>query len=361
MFFMPCPLRWVFRVGESRSPATIARPCDRVATFAPVTDRPLRWGIAATGSIAGAMCEALRTLPDAEIAAVGSRSQETADAFAGRFGIPRAHGRYEHLWADPEVDIVYVASPHSLHHEMTVAALDAGKHVAFAINAAQARGMVEAARRNDRVLMEAMWTWFIPAVVDIRRRVLDGELGELLVVAADFGIPVTDPNGRHRRLDLAGGAMLDIGIYPVTFARFLAGDPVEVKVSGRLGDTGVDATAAGVVTFSSGAFGVFHTTLDAMTGLGASVYGTLGRIDVDAPFWFPSGFTVRITGEEPARVELPHQGLAHEAAHAMQRIRDGHRESDVIPLDVTVSTMELLDDIRDQLGVVYPEERSGNG
>jgi predicted dehydrogenase len=321
----------------------------------------MRWGVAATGSIAASMCEALRTVPDAEIVAVGSRSQDAADTFAERFGIARAHGTYEALWADDEVDIVYIASPHSHHHAMTIAALDAGKHVlcekAFAVNAAQAREMVEAARRNDRFLMEAMWTWFIPAVVDIRQRVLNGEIGDLKVVEANFGIPVDDPDGRHRRIDLAGGAMLDIGIYPVTFARFLAGDPVEAKVSGTLGSTGVDANVGGVVTFERGVLGVFHTSLDMMTSLRASVFGTRGRIDVDAPFWFPSSFTVRVNGEDPVVVELPHRGLAHEAEHAMDRIRAGHRESDVIPLATTVSTMELLDDIRAQLGVVYPEER----
>jgi predicted dehydrogenase len=322
---------------------------------------PLRWGIAATGKIAASMCAALRSLPGAEVVAVGSRSRDGADAFAHRFDIPRAHGSYEALWADDDVDVVYIASPHSHHHAMTIAALDAGKHVlcekAFAVNAAQAREMVDAATRNDRFLMEAMWTWFIPAVVDIRQRVLDGEIGELKVVEANFAIPVTDPDGRHRRIDLAGGAMLDIGIYPVSFARFLAGDPVDAKVSGTLGETGVDATVGGVVRYASGALGVFHASLDMLGSLGASVYGTLGRIDVDAPFWYPTGFTVHLTGEEPVHVHMDNQGLAHEAEHAMERIRGGHRESDVIPLAVTVSTMELLDDIRAQLGVVYPEER----
>jgi predicted dehydrogenase len=322
---------------------------------------PLRWGIAATGSIAAKMCAALQSLPDAEVTAVGSRTMESAQAFADRFGIDRAHGSYEELWADADVDIIYIASPHSHHHAMTVAALDAGKHVlcekAFAVNAAQAREMVEAARRNDRFLMEAMWTWFIPAVVDIRERVLGGQIGELKVVEADFGIPVTTPDGRHRRLDLAGGAMLDIGIYPVTFARFLAGDPVNASVSGTLGPTGVDATVGGVVTFTGGALGVFHTSLDMMTAGRATIYGTLGRIEVDAPFWFPTHFTVFVNGEDPVGVDIAHQGLAHEAAHAMERVRAGHRESDVIPLATTVSTMELLDDIRAQLGVIYPEER----
>jgi predicted dehydrogenase len=322
---------------------------------------PLRWGIAATGKIAVSMCEALATLPDAPVAAVGSRSQASADAFATRFDIPHAHGSYEALFADPDVDVIYVASPHSHHHAMTIAALDAGKHVlcekAFAVNAAQAREMVAAAQRNDRFLMEAMWTWFIPAVVDIRRRVLDGEIGELKVVEANFGIRVDEPDGRHRRIDLAGGAMLDLGIYPVTFARFLAGDPIAAKVSGTLGDTGVDATVGGVVTYSNGALGVFHTSLDMSTNLRASIYGTLGRIDVGAPFWNPTAFTVRRDGADPVPVDMEHGGLAHEAAHAMERIRGGHLESDVIPLATTVSTMELLDDIRAQLGVVYPEER----
>lgn len=323
---------------------------------------PLRWGIAATGGIAGSMAEALATLPDAEIVAVGSRTQDAADAFAERFRIPRAHGSHAALCADPDVDIVYVASPHSHHQAMTIAALDAGKHVlcekAFALDAAQAREMVDAARRNGRFLMEAMWTWFIPAVVDIRRRVLAGEIGDLQVVDANFGIIANDPNGRHRRPDLGGGAMLDVGIYPVTFARFLAGDPIGAKVSGMLGDTGVDTTVGGVVSFSGGALGVFHTSIDMLTNLRATVYGTRGRIDVDPPFWFPSGFTVRVNGEEPVRVDMAHHGLAHEAAHAMQRIRDGHLESDVIPLATTVSTMELLDDIRAQIGVVYPAASS---
>jgi len=322
---------------------------------------PLRWGVAATGGIAASMCEALATLPDARIVAVGSRTQDAADDFAARFSIPNAHGSYQALFDDPDVDIVYVASPHSHHRAMTIAALDAGKHVlcekAFAVNAAQARDMVDAARRNDRFLMEAMWTWFIPAVVEVRQRVLEGEIGELKMVEANFGIAKFDPDGRHRRIDLAGGAMLDVGIYPVTFARFMAGDPVDVKVLGTLGESGVDATVGGVVSYASGALGVFHTSLDMMTSLDASVFGTLGRIDIDAPFWFPSGFTVRVAGEEPVHVDMPNQGLAHEAQHAMDRIRDGHRESDVIPLATTLSTMELLDEIRAQLGVVYPEER----
>lgn len=321
---------------------------------------PIRWGIAATGAIAAQMTAALATLPDAEVVAVGSRTQEAADAFAAAHGIERAHGSYEALYADDGVDIVYVASPHSHHHAMTIAALDAGRHVlcekAFALNATQAREMVAAAQRNDRFLMEAMWTWFIPAVVEIRDRIATGEIGELRSIEANFAIPVRDPDGRHRRADLAGGAMLDLGIYPIAFARFLAGDPIEVRVLGTLADTGVDSNVGGVVRFAGDVLGVFHTGLDALSGLDASIVGTAGRIDVKAPFWCATRYVVHIPGTEAVRVDRPHQGLAHEAAHAMERIRGGHRESEVIPLATTVSTMELLDEIRAQLGVVYPGE-----
>jgi predicted dehydrogenase len=323
-------------------------------------DTPMRWGIAATGGIAASMTQALAVLPDAEVVAVGSRTADAAARFAEQHGIGRAHGSYADLFADDDVDIVYVASPHSHHHAMTIAALDAGKHVlcekAFAINAGQAREMVEAAQRNGRFLMEAMWTWFIPAVVELRRLVRDGAIGELKIVEANFGIPVHDPDGRHRRIDLAGGALLDLGIYPISFGRYLAGDPIEARVLGSLGDTGVDATVGGVVAYAGGALGVFHTSLDMLSGNGASAVGTTGRIDVAAPFWFPTRLTLVASGAEPVEMTFPHHGLAHEAAHAMDRIRGGHLESDVIPLSTTVSTMELLDDIRAQLGVVYPEE-----
>ena len=332
-----------------------------------MTDRPLRWGIASTGGIAASMTQALQTLDGptgAEVVAVGSRSPDSAEEFAARFDIPHAHGSYADLYADPDVEIVYVASPHSHHHEMTIDALRAGKHVlcekAFALNAAQSREMAAVAREHDRFLMEAMWTWFMPAVIDLKRRIEAGEIGDIVVIEADFGLTVLDEDGRHRRPDLAGGALLDLGIYPIAFARYFAGDPVGtftgVKALGKLGPSGVDATLGGVVSFESGAFGVFYTTLDATTTLGATIIGTDGQITVDPPFWFPSSYTIRVNGQQPENVVIPNQGLAHEAAHAMERIRGGFLESDVIPLDVTISTMEILDEIRKQVGVVYPGE-----
>jgi predicted dehydrogenase len=323
---------------------------------------PLRWGIASTGSIAGQMTRALRTLSAAEVVAVGSRSQESADRFASEFAIERAHSSHADLCADPKVDIVYVASPHSEHREMTITALDAGKHVvcekAFALNAGEAEEMIEVARRTGQFMMEAMWTWFIPAVVEIRRRIASGDIGEVVSIDADFCLHIPDPDGRHRRADLGGGALLDLGIHPLTFPCFVLGEyPSDVKAIGQLTDGGVDANVAGVAAFPSGAISTFQTSLDASSGMGARIVGTKGRIDVQPPFWFASKFTVHRDGADPERVDMSNEGLAHEAAHAMQRIRNGHTQSDVVTWEATLQTMRLLDEVRAQVGVIYPSER----
>ncbi|MEM8618319.1 MAG: Gfo/Idh/MocA family oxidoreductase [Actinomycetota bacterium] len=332
---------------------------------------PLRWGIAGTGGIAKDMVTALRTITDThtiETVAVGSRSSANAAAFAERHGIERAHGSYEALWADPDVDVIYVASPHSHHHPMTIAALDAGKHVvcekAFSINAAEAREMTAAAERNDRFLMEAMWSWFMPAWHDIQRRVADGDIGDIITIDANFAIDVPDPDGRHRRIDLAGGALLDLGIYPLALARFLLGEPNRVRALANLTDQGVDATLGAVLGFER-SVAVLTTSLEATSDLTATIVGTDGRIDIDAPFWFPQRYTLRRGVQrrdnnpdvEPEHHVHPNRGLAHEAEHAIERIRAGERQSDIVTWEATIAGMELMDEIRRQVGVIYPSER----
>ena len=321
----------------------------------------LRWGIASTGNISNSMAEALATVDGAEIVAVGSRTQAAADAFAAAHGIEHAHGSYDKLWANPDVDVIYIGSPHSEHHRMTLAALDGGKHVlcekAFAINADEAREMIDSARRNGRFLMEAMWSWFMPVWHQLRNRIADGAIGEVISVDANFAIPVLDENGRHRRPDLAGGALLDLGIYPLSIGRFLLGEAVEVKALGRLTSRGVDDLVGGVMRHGSGAITTFTTSIDGMSDLTARVVGTDGMAVVAAPFWFPSEFTItRHDGSAPERVETPNRGLAHEVEHTMEQIRAGAIESDIQTWDATLANMELMDEIRRQLGVVYPSE-----
>jgi len=321
----------------------------------------MRWGIAATGNISNSMAAALATIDGAEIVAVGSRTLAAADKFAAQHQISHAHGSYDDLWADPGVDIVYIGSPHSEHHAMTIAALDAGKHVlcekAFAINAGQATEMIEAARRNERFVMEAMWSWFMPAWHDLRRRLAGGVIGDIRVIDAHFGLQVLDEDGRHRRPELAGGALLDLGIYPLSIARFLLGEPVEVRAVGSLTDQGVDGTFGAVTRHESGAVATLSSSIEAQTDLSARITGTDGSIEVHAPFWCPHGYTIeQRDGSASEVVDLPHRGLAHEAEHAMDRIAAGHIESDVQTWAATLANMELMDEIRRQLGVVYPDE-----
>jgi predicted dehydrogenase len=326
-----------------------------------ISTRPIRWGIASTGKISTAMAEALATIDGAEIVAVGSRTQSAADEFAVTHAIPHAHGTYAALWADADVDVIYVGSPHSEHRSMTIAALDAGKHVlcekAFAINTAHATEMIDAARRNDRFLMEAMWSWFMPGWHEVRRQIADGVIGEVRIIDANFGIQVLDETGRHRRPELAGGALLDVGIYPLSIGRFLLGEATDVKALGSLTDQGVDGLLGGVMRHESGAITTFNSTLDAFTDLSARIVGTLGSITIEAPFWFPAAFAItRHDGSPIERVDTPNRGLAHEAEHVMERIRAGHIESDIQTWAATLANMELMDEIRRQIGVVYPDE-----
>lgn len=326
----------------------------------------LRWGIASTGRISTQMAEAVGTIDGADIVAVGSRTQAAADDFAATHGVARAHGSYEALWADDEVDIVYIGSPHSEHRAMTIAALDAGRHVvcekAFAINVGEADEMFDAARRNDRFVMEAMWSWFMPAWQDFRSDIERGAIGDVISVDANFCIPMHDEDGRHRRPDLAGGALLDVGIYPLAIGRFLLGEPTAVKVLGRLTEQGVDGLVGGVLQHDSGAITTFTSSLDAISDHTARIVGTSGLITVAAPFWHPSEYTItRFDGTDPERIVAPNRGLAHEAEHAMDCIRAGIRESPVQTWAATRSNMELMDEIRRQLGVVYPSEVGAAG
>jgi predicted dehydrogenase len=322
----------------------------------------LRWGIAGPGWIGGRMVEALRTLPDAEVVAVGSRDVGRARGFADRHGISVAHGSYEDLFADANVDIVYLAGPHSTHRDQAVAALVAGRHVvcekAFALDARQAREMADAARAAQRFLMEAMWTWFLPPIIEIRRRIAAGEIGQVRALRADFAIHVLGDEGRHRNPELGGGALLDLGVYPVSLGHLLLGPARRVAALGELGPTGVDTNLGAVLEHDHGALTVLYTGLDASSGMAAEIIGTGGIIRLEPPFWCTEAFVVDRHDGRPERVEMPHAGLAHEAAHAMDRIRSGAVESDVIALDDSIAVMSTLDQIREQ---VAPRPREGHG
>ncbi|MGC3995140.1 MAG: Gfo/Idh/MocA family oxidoreductase [Propionicimonas sp.] len=327
---------------------------------------PLRWGILAPGWIAGGFASALRSYTRQELVAVGSRTRSRAEEFASRFGIPNVHEGYRSLVEDPQVDAVYVASPHSQHAELALLAIEAGKHVLvekpFTRNAAEARTVVDAARARGVALMEAMWTRFLPRHDIVRQLLADGALGELEFLAADHGQPISHVP-RMQDPALAGGALLDLGIYPVSFACFVLGIPGAITASGTLTAAGVDRQVASVFGDFAGHPGVHaqvSCTMGAKTPTTAVVTGSEARIELDGEFYAPGSVRVvtaggeRITSAEP---ELhSHHALAFEGAHFAQLVADGRTESPLLPLDETVAIMDVLDRIRGQVGVVYPGE-----
>lgn len=328
----------------------------------------LRWGILATGGIAGAFASDLRTA-GLDLTAVGSRSQQSADAFAARFDIPRAHASYEALAADPDVDIVYVSTPHPMHHENARLALEHGKHVlvekAFTLNRAEAEDLHRLAAERGLLVMEAMWTRYLPHMVRIREIVAAGLLGEIRAVSADHTqLLPDDPAHRLNALELGGGALLDLGVYPISFVWDILGAPVSVRAVGRLIETGADAEVATVMTHEGGAV---STTLSSSRAAGpntASIIGIAARIDIDRVWYSPTSFrVVRPDGtvQEEYRTEVAGRGMQYQALAAERLVRDGLLQGDILPIAESVAIMGTLDDIRTQIGVRYPREEASDG
>ncbi len=324
----------------------------------------LRWGILAPGGIAHAFAQDLRTA-GREIAAVGSRRQEAADAFAAEFAIPRAYGSYEQLVADADVDIVYIASPHSHHRDQAVLALEAGKHVLIekplTLNAAEAREIHELAAARGLLAMEAMWTRYLPHMARIHEIIDAGTLGEVRTVIADHtqSLP-TDPEHRLNALELGGGALLDLGIYPVSFAWDILGPMSDIRTLGRLGDTGADTEVAIAAVHADGGISSLITSSRGAGPNAASIVGTLARIDIDRVWYTPTSFRVTTTDgtvvEEYAS-DVAGRGMQYQALAAEAFIAAGRTDSDLLPFAESVAIMAALDDIRAQVGVVYPQEQ----
>lgn len=326
---------------------------------------PLRWGVLAPGGIARSFAQALQAGTTQRLQAVASRSLDRAQAFADEFGGPTAYGSYAELVDDPDVDVVYVASPHSEHHAQATLAIEAGKAVlvekAFTRNAQEARDVAESATAATVFAMEAMWTRFLPHIDVVRRCLEDGLLGEVHTVMADHGQQL-HPDGPPRLADpsLAGGALLDLGIYPVSFAQFVLGEVTDVSAQGRLTPEGVDAQSGITLTFGSGALAVLGTSMLTRTATTASICGTRGRLELDGPF-YRLGTTVRLLDTDGRQVDeytspAPEHGLHFQAAEVARQVTAGETQSPLMPLDTSVAVMEVLDAVRAQLGVTYPGE-----
>jgi predicted dehydrogenase len=327
-----------------------------------MTDR-LRWGILGTGGIARLFTSDLN-LTGFTVAAVGSRTQEAADAFAAEHGIPRAHGSYEALAADPEVDAIYVSTPHPFHASGALLALEHGKHVLvekpFTLNAAEAREVVDLANAAGLVVLEAMWTRWLPHMVRVRELIASGALGEVRAVLADHDqkLPL-DPAHRIQNPALGGGALLDLGIYPVSFAWDVFGAPSSVHAISSPTATGVDRQTAIILGYPGGEQAVLHTQLDARGPSTAAIIGTEARIQIDPVWYTPTSFSLIDPADaviERFEQQVPGRGMQFQAVELERLVAAGAVAGEILPPEQSVAIMGTLDEIRRQIGLRYPGE-----
>ncbi|PFG35203.1 Gfo/Idh/MocA family protein [Sanguibacter antarcticus] len=337
------------------------------ASPAPLEAPSIRWGILGAGGIASSFAHAVTTETSSHVVAIGSRDPQRARTFADTnlgedaAGV-RIHATYEALVADPEIDAVYVATPHSHHHEHALLAIRAGKNVlvekAFTRNEAEAEEVFAAAREQGVFVMEAMWTRFLPHVAALRAVIARGDIGDVVSLAADHGqffdVPV-----EHRLVnrDLAGGALLDLGVYPVSFAHDILGVPASITAVGQLTETGVDGQISMIFDYPGNVQALLHTTLWAKTPTTATISGTRGRIEVDGNFYVPTSFRVIGLDGSTLTYERPSiTGLEFEAAEVARRITAGQTESERMSWQGTLEVLRSMDEIRRQIGLVYPGE-----
>jgi predicted dehydrogenase len=323
----------------------------------------LRWGILGTGWIADQMTGDLRVL-GSPVTAAGSRTRERAAAFAAAHGIPNAHGSYAELVSDPGVDVIYVATPHPSHAADAILALEAGKHVLvekpFALNAAEARTIVELAAERGLVALEAMWTRWLPHMVRIREIVASGRLGELRTLLADHTQKLpSDPAHRLQDPALGGGALLDLGVYPVSFAWDLFGAPVTVRAHSSPTPTGVDRQVAVILGYGDGQQAVLHAALDTQGPNRAALLGTQARIEIDGIWYAPTAF--RVISHEGTVLEefdgtTAGRGMQYQAAELEALVAAGATAGEVLPPTESVAIMATLDEVRAQIGLRYPSE-----
>ena len=310
----------------------------------------LRWGVIGTGMIAGMFTDDLRLTDSGAMVAVGSRARDTAERFGEEHGVANRHGSYEELVADPQVDVVYVATPHPWHLEHARLALAAGKPVLvekpLTMNAVEARELVAAARESGLFAMEAMWTRFLPHIREVNCLLAEGALGEILSVIADHGVWFRrDAEHRIFKPELGGGALLDLGVYPVSFASMVLGKPERIVSLVEPAFTGVDGQSSMIFSYAGGAQAVLTTNSLAESPVRAAIVGTQARIEIDRPFYRPSAFTLIPREGAPRRFEPPHEGngLRHQADEVARCLAEGLRESPLMGLDESISIMEMID------------------
>lgn len=326
--------------------------------------RTIKWGILSTGNIANKFAQGMAELPDAEIIAVASRGLDRAQSYAQTYNIPTAYGSYAELFENPEVEAVYIGTPHPFHEANVIPCLEHGKAVLcekpLAVNSAQVNRMIQSAKTNRVFLMEAMWSRHLPVWVQIRQWLQEGLIGDIRLLTADFSfLSLTDdPNHRRYNPDLAGGALLDIGIYPIALAYMIFGeDPEEVQSTMNPFHTGTDETSAYLFRYADGAIASLTSSFAGQGSMEAVITGTKGTIRVPL-FWKAQEAYVQLAGEESKRYDFPYAatGLQCQASTMMDCMRAGKLESEIMPWSESIRMMKMMDNLRQSWGLVYPFE-----
>jgi len=327
----------------------------------PMQAPAIRWGILGAGGIAAKFADAVRDYTQSQVVAAASASSiERARDFVAAHDAGEAYQSYEQLVARDDIDAVYVATTHNNHHEPAITAIEAGKHVlvekAFAQNSSQAEAILAAAQKAGVFVMEAMWTRHLPHMYELRRLIADGEIGEITAVMADHGQQLTHVP-RMYRADLAGGSLLDLGVYPLAFAHNILGMPTSISAVGQLTEAGVDNQVAMILDYPT-AQASLHTSMVGKSANIAQVVGTTGRVHIDGWFYTPTSMQVVrddvVVREFDGRVD---NGFQFQAAEVARCIAEGLTQSPVMSWQDTRDVMQLLDGVRERIGVVYPNEK----
>lgn len=324
--------------------------------------RKYNWGILAPGGIAHKFASDLKILKQANLYAVGSRSKERAEAFARKYGFTKAYGSYEELAADPDVDIIYVATPHISHYENTMLCLDHGKAVLcekpVAMNAGQLKMMMVKAKKQNKFFMEALWTRFIPSFLKFREIVQSGILGEIYLIESDFSFKAPyNTEGRLFNKDLGGGSLLDIGIYPVFMALEMAGVPGQIDAQLRTGETGVDEICTMLFTHENGIKSVLFSSIIQQGRTETLIHGEHGFIRLNTMWHIPTTIDLFLNGKKKKHFKFrePGYGYQYEAQHAMECMDRGLIESDAFSWEKSVNLISTLDQVRKITGIRYKD------
>lgn len=325
--------------------------------------KTFKWGIIGLGKIANKFAQDLQKIPHAELNAVASRSIEKAKRFADEYQVSHSFGSYEEMVAQSDIDAVYIATPHIFHSENTLLALQNKVAVLcekpFAMNSREVTTMINAAKDNDTFLMEAFWTRFLPSTIKVLEIIQAGQIGEVISIKADFGFKAPlNLDGRLYNHNLGGGSLLDIGIYPVFLALLILGKPDEIKALASIGESKVDETCNILFQYANNSSAILNSTILSDTATEAYIYGTKGHIHIPRRWHESNKLTLHVEGETPQSFEYEFncKGYRYEAEEVMRCLAAGKKESELMSLSFSLDLMNLLDSIRKEINLVYPQD-----